>query len=72
MAVTSVWSIKKDLKNSINYITNPEKTLNGDYGNCVYQHHDLDPTREYNFKNEKFEYVSGINCKKMRILLIKK
>ncbi len=33
MATTSILSIKNNLKQSINYITNPEKTLNKDYGN---------------------------------------
>ena len=33
MATTSIWSIKNNLKQSINYIINPEKTLNKDYGN---------------------------------------
>lgn len=33
MATTSILSIKNNLKQSINYITNPKKTLNKDYGN---------------------------------------
>lgn len=32
MATTSIWSIKNNLKQSINYIINPEKTINKDYG----------------------------------------
>ena len=31
MATTSIWSIKNNLKQSINYIINPEKTFNKDY-----------------------------------------
>ena len=32
MATTSIWKIKNNLKNSINYIINPNKTINEDYG----------------------------------------
>ena len=32
MATTSIWSIKNNLKNSIDYIINPEKTFNEDFG----------------------------------------
>ena len=32
MATTSIWSIKNNLNQSINYIINPEKTINKDYG----------------------------------------
>ena len=61
MATTSIWSIKNNLKQSINYIINPEKTINKDYGknNCHYL--ELS-NNDYNFKNEKTEYVSCINC----------
>ena len=62
MAVTSVWSIKSKLKISINYVTNPEKTLNEDYGNEDYSFYELNKKHDYNFKKEKAEYVSGINC----------
>ena len=59
MATTAIWKIKTGLKNSINYITNPEKTANKDYGknNNHWLHND-----EFNYKNEKCEYISGINC----------
>ena len=33
MATTSIWSIKNNLRQSINYINNPKKTINKDYGN---------------------------------------
>lgn len=61
MATTSIWSIKNNLKQSINYIINPEKTINKDYGKKSYNYLEINPT-EYNFKNEKVCYVSSLNC----------
>lgn len=60
MATTSIWSIKNNLKQSINYIINPEKTLNEDYGKTNYNY--LEGRTDYNFKNEKVRYVSCLNC----------
>ena len=61
MATTSIWSIKNNLKQSINYIINPEKTINEDYGKTEnYNYLELD--KEYNFKLEKTHYVSCLNC----------
>ena len=60
MATTSIWSIKNNLKQSINYIINPEKTLNEDYGKTDYNY--LEGKTDYNFKNEKVHYVSYLNC----------
>ena len=60
MATTSIWSIKNNLKQSINYIINPEKTLNEDYGKTNYDY--LEGRTDYNFKNEKVHYVSYLNC----------
>ena len=61
MATTSIWSIKNNLKQSINYIINPEKTINEDYGKIEnYNYLELD--KEYNFKLEKTHYVSCLNC----------
>lgn len=51
MATTSIWSIKNNLKQSINYIINPKKTTNKDYGKV-----------DYDFKEEKLCYVSCLNC----------
>ena len=61
MATTSIWSIKNNLKQSINYIINPEKTINKDYGKNSYNYLEISTT-EYNFKNEKVCYVSPLNC----------
>ena len=61
MAITSIWSIKNNLKQSINYIINPEKTINKDYGKNSYNYLEISTT-EYNFKNEKVCYVSSLNC----------
>ena len=61
MATTSIWSIKNNLKQSINYIINPEKTINKDYGKESYNYLEISTT-EYNFKNEKVCYVSSLNC----------
>ena len=62
MATTSIWSIKNNLKQSINYIINPEKTINKDYGNNDYNYLEYFGTKDYDFKNEKAQYVSCINC----------
>ena len=61
MATTSIWSIKNNLKQSINYIINPEKTINKDYGKKSYNYLEINTTK-YNFKNEKVCYVSSLNC----------
>lgn len=61
MATTSIWSIKNNLKQSINYIINPEKTINKDYGKESYNYLEI-TSNEYNFKNEKVCYVSSLNC----------
>ena len=62
MATTSIWSIKNNLKQSINYIINPEKTLNKDYGNEELYSYLEEPIKDYNFKQEKICYVSCLNC----------
>ena len=62
MATTSIWSIKNNLKQSINYIINPEKTINEYYGKDSYNYLELSSTKNYNFKNEKTHYVSCLNC----------
>ena len=62
MATTSIWSIKNNLKQSINYIINPEKTLNKDYGNRQSYNYLEEPIKDYNFKQEKICYVSCLNC----------
>lgn len=62
MATTSIWSIKNNLKQSINYIINPEKTINEYYGKDSYNYLELSFTKNYNFKNEKTHYVSCLNC----------
>jgi len=60
MATTSIWSIKNNLKQSINYIINPEKTTNKDYGKVDYGF--LEGKKDYDFKKEKVCYVSCLNC----------
>ena len=60
MATTSIWSIKNNLKQSINYIINPKKTTNDDYGKVDYDY--LEGKKDYNFKKEKVCYVSTLNC----------
>ena len=62
MATTSIWSIKNNLKQSINYIINPEKTLNEDYGEDSYNYLEISSNKDYNFKNEKTHYISCLNC----------
>ena len=60
MATTSIWSIKNNLKQSINYIINPEKTINKDYGKVDYDF--LEGKKDYDFKKEKLCYISCLNC----------
>lgn len=60
MATTSIWSIKNNLRQSINYIVNPEKTTNKDYGKVDYDF--LEGKKDYDFKKEKVCYVSCLNC----------
>ena len=62
MATTSIWSIKNNLKVSLDYIMNPEKTINKDYGNNYYRELELSSNKDYDFKNELSHYVSGVNC----------
>ena len=62
MATTSTWSIKNNLKVSLDYIMNPEKTINNDYGKDYYRGLELSSNKDYNFKNELSHYVSGVNC----------
>ena len=62
MATTSIWSIKNNLKVSLDYIMNPEKTINNDYGNSYYSGLELSSNKDYDFKNELSHYVSGVNC----------
>ena len=66
MATTSTWSIKNNLKLSLDYIMNPEKTLNNDYGNNYYRGLELSSNNDYDFKNELSHYVSGVNCSSHR------
>lgn len=60
MATTSIWSIKNNLKQSINYIINPKKTINEDYGKVDYDF--LEGKKDYDFKKEKLCYISCLNC----------
>lgn len=60
MATASIWIIKNNLKQSINYIINPEKTANENYGEVDYDY--LESKKDYNFKKEKVCYVSTLNC----------
>ena len=62
MATTSTWSIKNNLKVSLDYIMNPEKTVNKDYENNCYSRFELSNNKDYDFKNELTHYVSRINC----------
>lgn len=46
-------SIQSFIRKSIDYIINPEKTINKDYGKESYNYLEINTT-EYNFKNEKY------------------
>ena len=63
IATTGIWKIDKRLDHVIDYITDPEKTINEDYINDVYNElHSTDEYLNIDIKNEKKYYVSGINC----------
>lgn len=58
MATTKIWAVKDNLKQVINYATNPEKTSVEDFKG-------LEDVIEYASNDDKTEkqlYVSGINC----------
>ena len=59
MATTSIWSIKNNLKQSINYLINPEKTINKDYGKNNYNYLESYSNKDYDFKNEKAELIES-------------
>ena len=50
MAATSIWSIKNNLKVSLDYIMNPEKTINREYGKDYYRGLELSSNKDYDFK----------------------
>lgn len=58
MATCEIWSIKNNLRQSINYIINPEKTINEDYGKNICRK--LEPFYR-NYINEKTHYVTYEN-----------
>lgn len=63
IATTGIWKIDKRLDHVIDYITDPEKTINEDYIRDVYNElHSTDEYLNVDIKNEKKYYVSGINC----------
>ena len=58
MATTKIWAVKNNLKQVINYATNPEKT-------SIDNFEALEDVIDYACSNDKTEkqlYVSGINC----------
>ena len=62
MATTSIWKIKTRLDSSIKYIINKEKTLNKELAKEHYYLLEKPINSEYNFLNEKVEFVSALNC----------
>ena len=62
MATTSIWKIKTRLDNSIKYIINPEKTLNKELEKEHYNFLEKPLKEDYDFINEKVEFVSALNC----------
>ncbi len=63
MAVTKIWAIKATLEKPIEYIKNPEKTINPEFGKD--QDESLTDVIEYASNEDKTErrfYVSGLNC----------
>lgn len=61
MATTSIWKIKTRLDSSIKYIINPEKTLNKELAKEHYYLLEKPINSDYNFINEKVEFISGLN-----------
>jgi len=63
MATTKIWAVKDSLKRVIDYASNPDKTVNDEFGS--YEFKGLDNVIKYttnDLKTEKQFYVSGINC----------
>ena len=70
MATTSIWSIKNNLKQSINYIINPVKTTNEDYGKFDYDY--LDCSNDKNKKvNEMLNNKEDVKIVKINDILEK-
>ncbi len=63
MATTKIWAVNDSLKRVLGYVSNPDKTVNDDFGS--YEFKGLDNVIKYtmnDLKTEKQFYVSGINC----------
>lgn len=62
MAVTSVWPIRGRVDNLIQYVMNPEKTVDWEASSVL---HSIDNVLQYTMdeiKTEELAYVTGINC----------
>ena len=69
MATTAIWAVKDNLKRVIDYVSNPDKTENLDFGK--YDFKSLEDVIEYSMDDMKTEqqfYVSGINCHPSNVL----
>lgn len=62
MAVTSLWHIKGNLKDLIDYVENPEKTVPKDKG--IADFYNVFSYVQNPAKTENGEYVSAVNCLK--------
>ena len=62
MATTSLWHIKGRLKDLINYVENPEKTVSKD--KCLQDFYNVFSYVSRPEATENGEYVSAINCLK--------
>ena len=62
MAVTKIWDIRGRIDKLINYVVNPEKTVDLEYSAA---YHSIENVIEYDadsMKTEEHLYVTGINC----------
>ena len=62
MAVTSVWPIRGRVDTLIQYVMNPEKTVDWEASSVL---HSIDNVLQYTMdeiKTEELAYVTGINC----------
>ena len=62
MAVTSLWHIKGNLKDLIDYVENPDKTVPKDKG--IADFYNVFSYVQNPAKTKNGEYVSAVNCLK--------
>ena len=59
MATTKIWAVKDNLKRSVDYVGNPEKTEYDDIKKAL---HYMGSKKKASTCDESFCFVSGVNC----------